>query len=135
MRNKLFQEELKDEPFWMLVACILVNRSRWKPAAENVFAVLRKKFPTPGDLAMADLTVIENIIYPLGFQAIRSKNLKGFSKEFTTNPPQNSDEVYTMSGCGEYAADSWAVFIEGDLHRKVSDEKLKAYLKKERERC
>jgi len=44
--TRLFQEDLRSEPYWMLVACILVNRTRWAQAWP-VFNGLRIAASTP----------------------------------------------------------------------------------------
>ncbi|KKK75781.1 hypothetical protein LCGC14_2870280 [marine sediment metagenome] len=38
-----------------------------------------------------------------------------------------------LPGCGKYAADSWAIFMEGRLDVEPNDGKLNWYLDKERQ--
>ena len=56
--DRLFQEDLRTEPFWMLVACVLVNVTRWAQA-RPVLDGIRATWPTAAGLAAADLSEVE----------------------------------------------------------------------------
>jgi hypothetical protein len=55
--DRLFQEDLRTEPFWMLVACVLVNVTRWGQA-RSVLDGIRARWPTAADLAAAGLRCV-----------------------------------------------------------------------------
>lgn len=48
----LFQERLGRNPFWMTVACQLVNRTTWEQA-EPAFRWLRSNYPDAAGLSRA----------------------------------------------------------------------------------
>lgn len=130
----LFQECLKYEPFWMLVACILVNRTKWT-AAEPVLAAVRERWPTTHRLSWADQGELEEVLRPLGFGRQRAGRLIDLAKEWqriyvfeNQRRVRTADEVLKLPGCGKYAADSWAIFVEERLGVKPTDRALKEYL-------
>lgn len=123
-----FQLELKDDPFWMLVACILVNRTRWS-VAKHVLAAIREEYIHP--LGVAYANDLEDLLEPLGFSKKRASNLRELAWRFCGVDhmiPRTSLDVTTLPGCGRYAADSWAIFIEGRTDVEPTDEALKAWL-------
>ncbi len=113
----------------MLVACALVNRSRWVQAAP-VLATLRDRWPDPAALASADASRVEPLVSPLGLGAKRSANLIGLAEGWLRRPPASAEDVLTLPGCGEYAADSWAMFVEGRRDRIPSDAKLLGHVRR-----
>lgn len=125
----MFQEELASEPFWMLVACILVNRTHWRQAKP---ALLRLKHLCTGPSGMLSLPedTMYEILRPLGFGKSRTKILKAFCKNWRDwGSPFSYMDVYVYSGCGEYAAQSWAIFIDKMRPAgEVTDHKLQWYL-------
>lgn len=50
--GRLFQEDLLDEPFWVLVACSLVNFTTWD-VARGALGWLRGRYVHPAVLAAA----------------------------------------------------------------------------------
>lgn len=101
---RLFQEDLRHEPFWMLVACSLVNLTTWRKA-RNVFRLLRALYPEPGDLASAGDELVE-LLCPLGLSNRRSQSLRSLDRVFHEKPPVQAADVLALPGCGKYAADS-----------------------------
>ncbi len=131
--TELFQDRLKDEPFWMLVACILVNRTRWSQA-KPILEELRSRWPTPGSLSRANLRVLRAAVEPLGFGLQRSWRLSGLARLwFEVGPPTTARSVLAYPGCGRYAADSWAIFVDGDLSVEPTDRELRKRLAELRE--
>lgn len=127
-RGKLFQEDLRTEPFWMLVACALVNKTTWEQA-EPAFLEMRGKWPGPEQLAKAHLGSLRRMLRPLGLWRQRSLRLRQLSELWLAwGPPTDSTEVLTLPGCGRYAADSWAIFIEGRQDVAPKDGKLSWYV-------
>lgn len=130
IKGTLFQEALYKEPFWMLVACCLVNRTRWVQA-EPVFEKLRARYPTMADLAMAPISEVEDIVQPLGLFKRRALSLVRLAQDYMGDvPPANASEVKRLPGCGQYASDSWAIFVDGDLSIRPDDIELQGYLDK-----
>jgi endonuclease III len=125
----LFQEELKGEPFWMLVGCILANRAHWR-VGQVVLRNLRFAYDGPARLAIADPAVIYEIVKPLGFGKRRTETIQNLASEWVMyGPPQSIQAVRDLPGCGDYAVQSWQIFIEGRRPKgKVTDHKLEWYL-------
>lgn len=128
-RGTLFQEHLRGDPFWMMVACCLVNLTTWEQA-EPAFLNLRRRFVHAGGLAGARPARLVHALRPLGLSNIRSKRLVAMAKAWCTQVPSSASDVLSLPGCGSYAADSWAIFIEGRLLDRdtVSDHKLGWFL-------
>lgn len=132
IKGVLFQESLFREPFWMLVACCLVNRTRWMQA-EPVFEQLKKRYPTPEALGDAPVSEIEDIVKPLGLYRRRALSIVTLAREYMSDvPPENAEAVLRLPGCGKYAADSWAIFVEGRRDVEPTDVELRAWLEKEK---
>lgn len=129
----LFQERLRHEPFWMLCACVLVNRTRWSQA-ESVLNEVRERWPTPHQLSWAGQEELEEVLRPLGFGRQRARRLQDLANEwqrwwvFLQKRPATASDVLTLPGCGKYASDSWAIFVEGRLDVCPTDRALKAFL-------
>ncbi len=130
VEGELFQEQLHKDPYWMLVACMLVNVTTWKKA-EPVFATMLKK--SKGDprwLLRVDEEFLLELLTPLGLQQNRFDNLLNMTAKFFEIEPESRADVLDLPGCGIYAAHSWAIFVEKDYTVMPSDKDLKAYLEK-----
>lgn len=114
-------------PFWMLVACQLVNRASWE-VAEGVLSRVRAKWPEPSALEFADADALARVLRPIGLQNGRARNLIAFARAWRLTRPATRDDVLSMPGCGPYAADAWAIFIEGRRDVDPTDGKLNWYL-------
>lgn len=111
--GRLFQEDLKDRPEWMLVACILINKTHWRQV-QPVLARLMEQ--TGGDVAkLESLPGLENSIKSLGFSGRRSDHLRKFGAAWVRKTPKTAKDVLKMPGCGPYAAQSWEIFCEGPV--------------------
>lgn len=126
-RGRLFQEDLLRRPFWMLVACSLVNRTTWE-VAEPAFLSIRRRYPTPGHLARARAYDIGRTLRPLGLWRQRGRRLPELAKAWLARRPETSADVESLPGCGRYAADSWAIFVEGRRDVEPDDGKLNWYV-------
>lgn len=124
---QLFQEKLKESPFWMLVACQLVNKTRWS-VAEKALDQIRRDFPTPWHLANANWWMLEPTLRPLGLSNRRSRLLIAFANAWSIGIPVTRQHVMEMPGCSDYAADSWAIFVQGRTDVEPRDEKLSYYV-------
>lgn len=126
---QLFQRELNKQPFWMLVACMLVNHTRWD-VARDPFAEIWMKFGEPHFLAAADVPWLADQLRSLGFQYRRAETLVKLAAAWCVSPPKTCADVRKLPGCGKYAADSWKIFVQRKhvLPNEVEDLKLKAYL-------
>lgn len=129
----LFQEGLREDPFWMLVGCILVNRAHWRQV-EPVLNRLRARCKDAKGVLRAPIEEILDIIKPLGLHNRRTSILRRFALDWVDHPPSSSSDVARMPGCGEYAAQSYMIFVEGKMPPldQVTDPKLAWYLENRR---
>jgi len=129
----LFQEYLRD-PFWMIVACSLVNLTNWSKA-KYAHAELVERYHDPYGLATAPEDELQEILRPLGLWRRRTKSLYALAGRWLKDgPPRSARDVLDLPGCGQYAADSWAIFVDGSLDVYPSDGKLRWYLSRLRTR-
>lgn len=124
---RLFQETLNSTPFWMIVMCVLVNKTSGK-SAKPILEDLRRRWPTPSSLAAADFIRVAEIVSRLGLGRRRSADLIGLAAAWTERPPKVAADLPSLPGCEPYARDSWAIFVDGDLSVEPTDAKLSAYL-------
>jgi endonuclease III len=129
--ERLFQEHLLGQPFWMLVACSLVNKTTWSKA-RLAHSRLKLRYRTAKGLAAAAPEDLHDALRPLGLWRQRSKSLVALAQSFYYWRPKTAEEVAKLPGCGKYAADSWAIFVEGRADVRPDDKKLKLYLKRRR---
>jgi endonuclease III len=125
--DRLFQEDLRTEPFWMLVACVLVNVTRWAQA-RPVLDGIRARWPTAAGLAAADLSEVEQVVRCLGLGRRRAAKLVGLAAAWSRAEPRSRDDVLSLPGCGGYAADSWEMFVLGSQDVAPTDRALLSYL-------
>lgn len=117
----------------MLVACSLVNLTTWD-VARHAFEWLHCEFYTPRELAMAKEEDLHEALKPLGLWRRRSKSLIRLANAWLLSPPKSYLDVLELPGCGKYASDSWAIFMEGRSDVQASDGKLLWHLEQLRER-
>lgn len=103
----LLQEELCHDPWKLLVACMLLNQTSYKQV-RGVIWKLFERYPTAVALSNADETELSALIRPLGFHNRRAKSLRRMSCDFAAG--KRIDELH---GIGQYARDSYAMFVEG----------------------
>jgi methyl-CpG-binding domain protein 4 len=123
MAISIIQEKYKNDPWKVLVCCILLNQTNNKqvrPLVENFFL----KWPNSSSLMKEDTEVISDFIKPTGFQNVKAKRLKSFSVEWT----QGIRDPNLFTGIGKYGKEAWRIFIENDFNFSPSDKKLKMYL-------
>jgi len=129
---RLFQEDLRKEPFWLLVGCVLCNRTKWSQA-EPVFEEIRHRWPTPRVLAEANEGDLMLIVKPIGFQN-RVVKIIQLAATWTYAKIHRiritTETVGKLPGCGRYAQDSYAIFIEGRKDIEPEDLKLREYMKR-----
>lgn len=147
----IIQSIIYREPFWLLVAVMLLNQTAGK-SARPIFWKLKKQYPDPDSLATADQGDVETMIHSLGLQSQRSRRMIKLAQAWAANPPQKGMlyrtknyprrgdgldigeriegdtvdctgalEIGHLPGCGPYAWDSWRIFCR-DILRGVADD-------------
>jgi endonuclease III len=88
----------------------------------------------PGRLASADPSRLHAMLRPLGLWRQRTRSVVRLAETFRDGRrPVTADDVLALPGCGRYAADSWAIFVEGRGDVEPSDRKLRWYVDKRKE--
>jgi endonuclease III len=107
-------DEYGRNPFLILISCLLSLRTKDTvslPASRRIF----EKARTPQALAQITPSVIEKIIYPVGFYRTKAKLLPNISKEllerFDGHVPQTEQELLSLKGVGRKTAN--LVLAEG----------------------
>lgn len=85
-RFGLVQEQLVDDPFKVLVACIFLTRTKGN-VSMPVFRELFLRYPTPQSLADADVVDITLTFQPLGLQNRRARTVINLAKAWVQCPP------------------------------------------------
>ncbi len=83
----LMQERLAHDPFRLLIATIFLNKTPGERAMP-IFYQLMSRYPTPLDLANAEVSDITSIIYGLGFQNQRARKCVAMAKVWIEKPPE-----------------------------------------------
>lgn len=125
----LIQEELRDEPWKLLVAVILLNQTSAKQA-RPVWEEFFGKYSTPdillssGDFS-ADGDIV-SLFRPLGFQNRRAERILLMTLDFTV---WNGSDPLDLYGIGKYGADSYNMFVKGVIVEDVEDKELRNYVR------
>ena len=124
----LMQEEYRNEPWKLLVGCILLNQVSAK-VAKPIWQKFFQMYPTPESLhnapsstALADMTVL---FRPLGFQNRRAVRVLCMTGDFLK---WDGVDPLSLYGVGKYAADSYNMFVKGVIVEDVKDKELRNYV-------
>ena len=117
---RLIQHDYLDDPWKMMVACMLLNQTTGT-AVRPVLPELFDMFPNACDMAAANVGDIFPIIGHLGFGNRRSMALVKMSLDAC-----HGKVVGNWHGIGQYAVDSWMMFVVG-MFVEPDDKELRAY--------
>lgn len=99
----LMQERLAHDPFRLLIATIFLNKTPGERAMP-IFYQLMSRYPTPTDLASAEVGDVTSIIYELGFQNQRARKCVAMAKVWIEKPPERGKRYrkhnYPLKGDG-----------------------------------
>lgn len=125
----MIQEDLRDDPWRLLVAVVMLN----KTSAKQVRPVLEKFFevwPDATHAAEAVPELVANVVKPLGLYNRRAKTLVEMSRAFLGG----FEDPKSLPGVGKYGADSFNIFCRGYLILDVEDKELRRYVAWAKER-
>ena len=123
IERPLLQEIYQDDPWKMLVCCILLNLTK-RQQVDGIRHKLFDKYPTEYKMIEADEDELSEILKPLGLYRKRAKTLIKFSWMWVNG----FSDVTELYGIGEYARDSWEIFQMNNMDVKPTDKVLLAYL-------
>lgn len=120
----LLEEELYDDPWKLLVACMLLN----KTAGTQVRKVIWELFqlcPTPAAAVAADVQQVQALIQPLGLFRKRALAIQQLSQDYLYKQWRHPTELF---GIGKYAADAYLMFCRGRWREvQPEDKDLRRY--------
>jgi len=122
-REILIQEEYLDDPWRMMVCCILLNQTNNKqvrPVLSSVFRLI----PNPESAIRCNPERLAAVIKTTGFQNVKASRIMKFSQKWL----DGFKDVKDLPGIGQYGKDSWEIFVNKDLSIQTRDKKLFAYL-------
>lgn len=133
--HDLMQERYRDDPWALLVGCILFNMVHGKKARPILEEFLRT-WPSPESLWLSDghidgiLDEMRRMFRPLGLHGRRADRIWKMTFDFLVlRPDVNMNvDVSDLHGVGEYGADSFNMFCRGYLVLDARDKELRKYL-------
>ncbi|KAI1817885.1 DNA glycosylase [Poronia punctata] len=103
-RFGLIQEELATDPFRLLIAVTFLIRTTGT-AAIPTFRTVMKRYPTPADLAAADVDELVSMIGHLGLGLVRATAIQRYAKTWLEDPPRrgvkHAVKNYPLAGDGD----------------------------------
>ena len=126
---RLIQEDLRDHPWRLLVACMMLNQTT-NVQVKQVMPKFFERYPGPAAAMNADLVEMANIIRPLGLYNRRARAIQRMSRDFFDS--SFDADVQEFYGIGKYAADSYRIFILDEcpaFESAVDDKELKKYVR------
>lgn len=129
---RLIQEQYADDPWKVLVCAILVRRARGSYAK----AIAEEFFRRWGDpdvfMASADPDEVFALLKPLGFGNIRTRAIAKLSDAYLSlSDPFDLVEVSGLPEVGNYALESFTIFVLGVTDFRPEDLMLQYYLRRE----
>ncbi|MCX7039025.1 MAG: endonuclease III [Spirochaetes bacterium] len=95
------------DPFQLLVATILAAQCT-DERVNMVTPALFRRFPTPREMARADISELEDLVRSTGFYHSKAKSIKGaaetLQREFTAGVPRTMEELLRLPGVGRKTA-------------------------------
>lgn len=113
----LLEEELFQDPWRLLVACMLLNKTTAIQVRTVIWALF-DRWPSPAAAATADPAALEALLQPLGLFRRRAAAVVRMSQEYLDKEWTDPAELYCL---GTYASDAYRIFCRGEW-REVDPE-------------
>ena len=124
MIRPLLQEIYQDDPWKMMVCCILLNLTK-RQQVDIIRQELFQLYPTPYAMVNSDEYYLSHLLQPLGLYNKRAQTLKKFSQDYING----FNDIQECYGVGQYGRDSWTIFQENNTNITSKDKVLTKYLK------
>ena len=121
---RLLQEDHLDDPWQVLLACILLNQTRVEQVRPILDALL-DEWPNAAAMAEAPAEDVEAIIAPIRLKK-RGGYIVEMSAGYLKQRPTKWEDVLELDGCGRYAAETWRMLVDTDHTFIPKDMKLRA---------
>lgn len=100
-------DHVREDPFRVLIGCILSQRTK-DEVTDAAYRRLFSRFRTIGELASADPSEVEELIYPVGFYRNKAKTIIRAAKfildEFNGVVPDRFEDLVRIPGIGRKCA-------------------------------
>ena len=120
---RLIQEDHMEDPWRVLLACVLLNQTRVNQV-RPVLEELLDEWPDAYSMSNAPIEDVCDIIQRLGLKK-RGGYIIEMSAEYMTSRPKVWTDVLELTGCGRYAAECWRMLIQGERNFIPKDLKLR----------
>jgi A/G-specific adenine glycosylase len=104
------------DPWRILVAEVLLIQTNAAKVVK-VYEEFVKRYPTPAQLAEAEVSEIEELLRPLGLHRQRARLLKRAAevlcREYGCRVPESYEELRRLPGVGDYVASAILLFAYG----------------------
>ena len=127
--TRMIQEIYLDDPWKLLVGCIMLNQTSNK----QVRPVIKKffeKWPDPISVIQAKDDEMIEILRPLGFYNRRTRSIKDFSIDWICK--KGWKKASELKGIGKYGEDSYEIFVNKNRKVNPTDKVLIRYLNEHR---
>lgn len=111
----------------MLLACVLLNKTTCVQARPALDALI-SEFKTPHGVCAADPAAMIEIVRPCGLGTRRTTIIRRLSVVACVDGWQRFVGVLPIPGVGQYALDSWKIFVLGRTDVAPTDKELKKYM-------
>lgn len=122
---RYFQERYRSDP-WRILCCVIMLNLTTGRQLEGIDIELFSRWPTCRHLAAADVTDVAEVVRPLGLYNRRSRQLVRMSVVYAFM--WDGVDPRDLPGIGKYGADSYRIFVRGELDIPVEDKELRRYL-------
>lgn len=128
--NRLLQDIYSKDPWKVLVCCVMLNNSN-RRSVDKVRHEFFEKYRSPFEIDHDDADDMAVILRPTGLQNVKAKRIIDMSIAYSLLSIGEIDDAVQsmdMPSVGEYARDSWNIFINKDVGVQPEDKELKLYL-------
>lgn len=101
-REILIQEDYLEDPWKMMVCCILLNQTNNKQV-RPILSSLFELIPTPISTIGCDHEVLAAVIKTTGFQNVKASRIIKLSQKWVNG----FNDAMDLPGIGRYGRDSW----------------------------
>ncbi len=125
---RLLQEIYYPNVWRIFVCCIMLNLTTGKQV-HTVIKEMFKRYPNPKRMSEANQLELEEMIRSCGLAPKRARTLIRMSHEYRMKKWTKPTDLH---GIGQYAQDSYDIFIRGKKSVRPKDKVLKQYLKQKK---
>jgi methyl-CpG-binding domain protein 4 len=120
---RLVQEDYQEDPWRVLLACMLLNQTS-HVQARSILDSLLFEWPNASAMASAPPEEVTEMVAPIGLKK-RGSYAVEMSSVYLKKRPVSYADVADLPGCGRYASEAWRMLIDGDRAFMPADMRLR----------